>query len=221
MDLHELTAGYALDALDPAERESYEAHLGSCERCREELQGFWRVTGSLARAAGGPPPRPALRERILEQARAERQNVVPLRRRWTVPVLSGAAAVAAIAALALGLWATSVSRDLDDANRELAVLGNPDARTYESDDGEASLVVAPSGDAALVVRTLEPAPEGKDYEIWVFEGDVPRRAGVFEQPGVAMLTRPVAPGQTIAVTLEPDGGVDAPTSDPLFTASST
>jgi anti-sigma-K factor RskA len=221
MDLHELTAGYALDALDPPERERYEAHLGSCERCREELQGFWQVTGSLARAAGGPRPPASLRARILEQARSERPNVVPLRRRWTVPVVSGAAAVAAIAALALGLWGTSLSRDLDNANRELAVLGHPDARSYESEDGEASLVVAPSGDAALVVRGLEPAPEGKDYEIWVFEGDVPQRAGLFEQPGVAMLSRPVAPGQTVAVTLEPDGGVDAPTSDPLFTASST
>jgi anti-sigma factor RsiW len=219
MDLHELTAGYALDALDPAERERYEAHLGSCERCREDLQDFWQVTGSLARAAGGPQPPASLRARILEQARAERQNVVPLRRRWAVPVLSGAAAVAAVAALALGLWGTSVSRDLDSANRELALLGHPDARSYESADGEASLVVAPSGEAALVVRTLEPAPEGKDYEIWVIEDGVPRSAGLFERPGVAVLSRPVGAGQTVAVTLERDGGVEAPTTDPLFTAS--
>jgi anti-sigma-K factor RskA len=219
MDLHELTAGYALDALDPAERERYEAHLGSCERCREDLQDFWQVTGSLARAAGGPQPPASLRARILEQARSERPNVVPLRRRWAVPVLSGAAAVAAVAALALGLWGTSVSRDLDNANRELAVLGHPDARSYESADGEASLVVAPSGEAALVVRTLEPAPEGKDYEIWVIEDGVPRSAGLFERPGVAVLSRPVDAGQTVAVTLEQDGGVEAPTTDPLFTAS--
>jgi anti-sigma factor RsiW len=219
MDLHELTAGYALDALDPAERERYEAHLGSCERCREDLQDFWQVTGSLARAAGGPQPPASLRARILEQARAERQNVVPLRRRWAVPVLSGAAAAAAVAALALGLWGTSVSRDLDSANRELALLGHPDARSYESADGEASLVVAPSGEAALVVRTLEPAPEGKDYEIWVIEDGVPRSAGLFERPGVAVLSRPVGAGQTVAVTLERDGGVEAPTTDPLFTAS--
>ena len=26
-EIHELTAGYALDALDPAEREEYERHL--------------------------------------------------------------------------------------------------------------------------------------------------------------------------------------------------
>lgn len=219
MDVHELTAGYALDALEPAERERYEAHLGSCEHCREELEGFWEVSGALARGAGGPQPPPALRERILEQARSERTNVVPLRRRLTVPVLSTAAAVAAVAAVALGLWATSLSDRLDRAEGELAVLGDPNARSYESENGEANLVLTPSGDAALVVRKLAPAPAGKDYEIWVFEGDVPHRAGLFERPGVAVLTRPVAPGQTVAVTLERDGGVDAPTGDPVFTAS--
>jgi hypothetical protein len=33
-----------------------------------------------------------------------------------------------------------------------------------------------------------------------------------------MLDRPVQPGQTVAVTLERDGGVDAPTGSPIFTA---
>lgn len=219
MDVHELTAGYALDALDPAERATYEVHLASCEHCREELQGFWQVSGALAHAAGGPAPPASLRARILEQARAERPNVVPLRRRSLAPVLSSAAAVAAVAALALGLWAASLSRELGDAERELAVLGDPNARTFESADGTASLVVAPTGEAALVVRRLAPAPDGKDYEIWVWQGNVPRRAGLFERPGIALLTLPVEPGQKVAVTLEPDGGLDAPTGVPLFTAS--
>jgi anti-sigma-K factor RskA len=221
MDVHELTAGYALDALDPAERAAYEEHLSSCERCREDLQGFWQVSGALAHAAGGPTPPASLRGRILEQARSERSNVVQLqRRRFLVPALSSAAAVAAVAAIALGLWATSLSRDLDGAEGELAVLVDPNARTYESESGEADLVVTPRGDAALVVRRLPPAPEGKDYEIWVFENGVPHRAGLFERPGVAVLSRPVARGQMVAVTLERDGGVDAPTGAPVFTASS-
>jgi anti-sigma-K factor RskA len=221
MDVHELTAGYALDALDPAERAAFEEHLGSCERCREELQGFWQASGALAHAAGGPMPRAALRARILEQARNERSNVVPLqRRRFVVPALSSAAAVAAVAAIALGLWATSLSRELDGAESELAVLGDPTARTYESANGAADLVVTQSGEAALVVRTLAPAPAGKDYEIWVFEDGVPQRAGLFERPGVALLERPVEPGQTVAVTLEPDGGVDAPTGAPVLTTTS-
>jgi anti-sigma-K factor RskA len=221
MDVHELTAGYALDALDPAERGRYEEHLASCEQCRDDLQGFWQVTGSLARAAGGPAPPPALRERILEQARSERTNVVLLPRRFTPRALSAVAAVAAVAALGLGIWATSLSRDLTDAESELAVLGHPDARTVATAEGEANLVVTPAGEAALVVRRLAPAPEGKDYEIWVFENGVPQRAGLFERPGVALLERRVEPGQTVAVTLEPDGGLDAPSGAPLFTATST
>jgi anti-sigma-K factor RskA len=220
MDVHELTAGYALDALDPPERARYEEHLATCERCRTDLQGFWRVSGALAHAAGGPTPPASLRARILEQARSERPNVVPLRRRIATPVLASAAAVAAVVAVALGVWSLGLSSDLDDANEALAVLGDPNARVQTTADGEANLVVTPTGQAALVVRMLAPAPRGKDYEIWVFEDGVPQRAGLFEEPGVAMLSRRVAAGQTVAVTLEADGGVDAPTGDPLFTAES-
>ena len=220
MDLHELTAGYALDALDPDEQAQYEAHLASCEPCRDELQGFWQVSASLARAADGPQPPAALRNRILEQARSERPNVVPLRRRFALPVLSSAAAVAAVAANATGIRAVGVYRDLNNANDLNAVLGDPNAQVFETAKGEANLVVTPSGEAALVVRRLAPAPAGKDYQIWVFENGVPKSAGLFERPGAARLTRPVEPGQTVAVTVEPDGGLDAPSGTPLFTASS-
>ena len=219
MDLHDLTAGYALDALDEDERARYEEHLASCESCREELQGFWEVSGALGRAAGGPPPPASLRDRILEQARSERPNVVPLRRRVTAPVLASAAAVAAVVAVALGLWALGLSRELDDRDDVLAVLSDPNARVQTTSDGEANLVVTPTGRAALVVRMLAPAPKGKDYEIWVFENGVPQRAGLFERSGIAVLDRRVAPGQMVAVTVEPDGGLDAPTGAPIFTAS--
>jgi anti-sigma factor RsiW len=37
MDTHDLTAAYALHALDDVEREQFEQHLAQCERCREEL----------------------------------------------------------------------------------------------------------------------------------------------------------------------------------------
>jgi anti-sigma factor RsiW len=222
MDVHELTAAYALDALDPDERVRYEEHLSSCEGCREDLADFWSVSGSLAVAAGGPAPPARLRERILQEARSERPNVVPLRRRRIAPrALSAVAAVAAVAALGLGLWGVSVSRDLDRAEEQVAIFSDPNARTVSSAGGEADLVVTPAGDAALVVRRLAPAPKDKDYEIWVFENGVPKRAGLFENPGVAMLERPVRPGQTVAVTLERDGGVDAPTGEPIFSTSTS
>ena len=92
--IHELTAGYALDALEPADREAFERHLTGCERCQDELAGFWEVSHALAVAADGPAPSPGLRERILADARAEPQTVVPLEsRRRLSPVLVAATAV--------------------------------------------------------------------------------------------------------------------------------
>src|SRR5919108_5982985 len=91
--LHDLTAAYALDALDADERREYEAHLARCERCRTELASLSEAATSLAYGVEAPAPPPQLRDRILERARAERPNVVPLRPRWAVP--SAAAAVVA------------------------------------------------------------------------------------------------------------------------------
>ena len=54
--IHELTAAYALDALDADDRAAYEAHLEGCERCREELTSFWETTEALAVGAAGPAP---------------------------------------------------------------------------------------------------------------------------------------------------------------------
>ena len=148
--IHELTAGYALDALEPEERRAYEAHLEGCEQCREELAAFWQTTEALAVAASGPTPSRELRERILAGAHEEPQVVVPLesRRRRTVPVLAAAAAVAAVVALALGLWGAGLSSDLDETRAALAreraaaiVLADPAARSVELQEGEGRLVV--------------------------------------------------------------------------------
>ena len=86
--LHELTAAYALDALDPADEAAYEEHLAHCARCQEELALLSGAASALALAAGAADPPPALRERILDAARAERPNVVPLRPRWTAPLVA-------------------------------------------------------------------------------------------------------------------------------------
>jgi len=228
--IHELTAGYALDALDPDERRAYEAHLEGCAQCRDELAAFWQTTDALAVAASGPAPGAELRGRILAGARQEKQVVVPLesRRQRTVPVLAATAAVAAVVALALGLWAASLSSDLDGTRAALeraqsaaTVLADPDARTVALEEGEGRLVVDDKGRAVLVADGLGPAPAGKTYELWVVShGGAPQRAGVFpgEEQGrdVVRLDGTVGPGQVVLVTVEDAGGVDAPTTDPIL-----
>src|SRR6185437_9200888 len=97
--LHDLTAAYALDALDSEDARRYEAHLARCERCQGELASLSESASALAYATDAPAPPADLRSRILEQARSERPNVVPLRPRWVKPFVAvGAVAVCAAVA---------------------------------------------------------------------------------------------------------------------------
>jgi anti-sigma factor RsiW len=228
--IHELTAGYALDALDADERWAYETHLASCERCREELTSFWETSAALAVATSGPAPSPGLRDRILSSAREERQVLVPLesrRKRRLTPVLGAAAAVAALVALAVGLWASQLSSDLDDVRRALeqeraaaAVLADPQARTVALEAGDGRLVVDEDGQAVLVLDGLDPAPTGKTYEMWIFEGETPVAAGTFAgraERDVVKVEGNLETGDRVAVTIE-DEPVAVPTTAPIVSS---
>ncbi len=230
-EAHELIAGYALDALEPADRARAKELLERSEEAREELRTLTETTAAMATAVSGPAPPPELRERILQSARDDRQTVVPLesrRRPRLVPVLGVAAAVAAVVAVALGIWGFSVSSDLDESRAALAqaraaaaVLASPDARTVGLEQGNGSLVVSGS-EAVLVLNDMEGAPQGKTWEVWVLDGETPVRAGLFaggQARDVVPVEEGVGPGAKVLVTLEPSGGVDAPTTSPVVTSN--
>jgi anti-sigma factor RsiW len=231
--IHELTAAYALDALDGRDMGAYEAHLRDCERCRTDLRELQETASLLAYAAAPSPLPTGLRERIVERAREERASVIPLRsrsrNRWT-PVLAAATAVAAAAAIGLGIWAASLHSDLDTTRsarardaQALAVLSSPQATRIPLTGASGALTVVPSGDAVLAVSRLQPAPGGETYEAWVIEGKTPMRAGLFGGGGdnVVRLTQRIRRGATVAVTVERKGGVDAPTQTPILSAKAT
>jgi anti-sigma-K factor RskA len=228
-DLHELVAPYALDALDAGERERFERHLAECERCGARLAEFQEAAGALAFAAEGPEPPASLRGRILEEARKESAGKVVAfpRKRWALPAVATIAAVAAFAAVGLGIWATSLSHSLDRERsakaryaRAVELIGEG-AQVKALASGKGGLVVAPGGgNAALVVCGLASAPAGKTYEAWVIEGKTPRPAGLFRggsgcAPPV-LLDREVPTGAIVAVTLEREGGAQAPTGPILL-----
>lgn len=213
--LHDLTAAYALDALDPEERRAFEEHLEGCPRCREEVAGLSGAAAALAHAVDPVAPPPSLRDRILEAARAERPDVVPLRIRWSGPI-AAVAAVAACAAIGLGVWNVSLHRQLS-SERSAALQHVPVS------GASGSVVVSSGGRGALVLSRLPDAPAGKVYEAWVVEGKVAMPAGLFHGGGATTyveLTRPVPRGAVVAVTVEPAGGSKHPTSTP-FAVSST
>ena len=196
MDVHDLTAAYALDALDPAETEAYEEHLGQCEECRAQLAELNEAATALAFGAVAPAPPERLRESILAAAAAERSNVVPFpRRRYAPRVLAVAAAVAAC--IAVGF---TVSALQSSGTRVVTV------------------VVAADRTATLRVNGLARAPQGKTYEAWIIPaGSAPRPAGLFTSGGLALRGK-VPAHAVVAVTLEPSGGVSAPTTTPLVSA---
>jgi anti-sigma-K factor RskA len=207
--IHELSAAYALDALDPADEQAFEEHLSRCAECREHVAAFHAAASELAHATPAPAPPRQLRERILSGVRAERgANVASLRPRWVFRATAGAAAVAACAALGLGLWAASLKGQAGDRGQVIAL-----------DGAQGSLVVAPSGEATLIVSGLTTAPAGRTYEAWVIKEGKAKPAGIFKggaSPTAVELTREVPEGAIVAVTLERAGGVDQPETDPLF-----
>lgn len=224
---HELAAAYALDALDAEDLRAYEAHLATCERCREDVASFRAAASALAYDVELPPLPETLEHRIVQAARAERPNVAPARRRWALPV-AGIAAAAAAAAIALGIWAIHLSSSLDrersaqerDA-RIVAILSQPGARQIPTQGGSGLLVVAPSGKAVLLASALGAAGRGKTYEAWVVKGTAARPAGTFRGGAggrVLELTKPVPAGSTVGVTLERAGGSSTPTLPMLLRA---
>src|SRR5436190_2235196 len=145
MDLHDLTAGYAMDALDPNEAEAYERHLSQCADCREQLAELNETAAALAFGAVAPAPPARLRASILDTAAAERTNVVPLlRRRWVSRGLAIAAAAAACVAVGLGV-------SLSQSSQPRVV----------------TVVVGANGTATLNLSGLADAPHGKTYEAWI------------------------------------------------------
>jgi Anti-sigma-K factor rskA/Putative zinc-finger len=230
--IHELTAGYALDALDPEERVAFEEHLAGCERCQEELATLWEVTGALAVATTGPAPSAGLRDRILAEARAELQHVVPFepRRRRLAPALAAVSAIAAAVAVGLGIYSLSLNGKLDDTRTALAqqqgaatVLADPTTRTVTLRSGSGRVVVAGNGDAVLVLDDAKPLPSGKTYEAWVIgAGQEPQPAGTFaehEGRAVVKIGMPVTAHSIVGVTVENSGGATVPTL-PMVAASS-
>lgn len=73
--------------------------------------------------------------------------------------------------------------------------------------------------AAIAVSDLPALPADRVLELWLIDGNGATPAGTFgpESEGVtwALLEGTLAPGDTIGVTVEPRGGSQTPTTDPI------
>jgi Anti-sigma-K factor rskA len=149
-------------------------------------------------------------------------------------VLAGAtlatlAALAGMAAIALGTWAFVSSIREDDAPRivrppiseaaqAISLLSKPTTvrLPLAGSDGRVVLAVASNGRGMLVLDGLGIAPVGRTYQAWVV---MPRPRGAAPLPAalftgvetVVPLTARVEPGSAVGISIEKAAGASAPT----------
>jgi anti-sigma factor RsiW len=236
-DIHALSGAYAVDALDDLERARFERHLAECAECQAEVASLRETAGLMTETTSTEPP-PQLRSRVLAEiatvrplppvvpagAQSASEPGRPRRRGRRLRLAALAAAAAVVAALGIGgtiwhPWSDDTTQTVTAAD---AVLGAADAQSSSLEfDGGASATVTHSdsvGRAVLVTHEMPPPPEGMVYQLWL------------DQPGVGMTSAglmPVKADQTVVldgdaatakgagITVEPAGGSEHPTSDPI------
>jgi hypothetical protein len=235
--MHGLTGAYALDALTSPERDRFEHHLHRCPPCQNEVRGFAETAARLAVAMAATPPL-QLRPRVLAAVATTRQLPpeaadVPLRRAargraaWFPRLATAVAGAGVAAAIALGVTLSATQDQLDQARARnqaaAAVLAAPDARlaARSGRDGGTATVVASWSRHALIITTagLPALRDGRVYELWFMASGRIRAAGLLPaQAGgrtAPLLASGLAPGDKVALTVEPAGGTKQPTTQPI------
>lgn len=229
-------APYALGALAPDERSTFESHLAGCDVCRAEVQSFTEVAGLLAHAARPVEPSEGLRQRVLNEAR----RVRPLKPA-IIPWLAAAAGLVLAVGAGVEAW-----RLAGRVRRLEATLARTDSMLAARDSTLLSLA-GPEVDVVSLAATgrepsarvfwdrtrsrfvvmandLPAARPGRIYQLWaIAKGQSPLSMGTFNTNafGRVYAILPVDP-QIAAVgfidncglTEEPAGGSPQPTETP-------
>jgi anti-sigma-K factor RskA len=233
---------HALGALRGEDKRALEQHLAGCSACRSELTELQSDAALLALTATGPAPSVRVREELLRATAPEPRavQVITRRRPWAFAfAFSAAAALALIAAF---LWNENraLKGTLADANRNYSQQQDQLTQAQDLIDTLTSqqsrrvtLVAAKSvpqpqgkifylpGKAHLVFLASDMAqlPAGRVYELWLIPvTGAPIPAGLFKADAHgsgSIVNPPLQAGveaKAFAITVEPEGGSPAPTS---------
>jgi anti-sigma-K factor RskA len=230
-EIHALSGAYVVDALDPGERAEFERHLAACAACQAEVASLRETAALLAADVETDPPAAppaALRDRVLAGISTVRplppETPAPVRnlrrpRRW--PAVLAAAALVVVAGTGTVVWEQTRS-DAPSVSLADRVLDAADAQRFEialPGGARASVVRSVSeGRAVLVTHDMPPAPTGKVYEVWLqTPAGTMQRAGLMTRAGstTVVLDGDAATATGAGITVEPKGGSDSPTSDPI------
>jgi anti-sigma-K factor RskA len=232
---------YALGLADEPERAEIRTHLDrGCEVCMTEMKRAREMTALLAGSSAPVAPSPKLRRRILASVGVEQQRGF----NWT-PLFGGLALMCLAGAVYFSGRERDFSSQVVSLREQLrgqvievtrlheafAILNGPDTTFTSFGDRQPTpkgkVFFNPSMGVLLIASNLPQAPSGKAYELWYIpkaKDGKPIRAGMFqsESDGTVMHTErgPVDMATTaaLAVTMEVEAGVDAPSSQPIIVA---
>ncbi|MEV6237466.1 anti-sigma factor [Lentzea sp. NPDC051838] len=233
-DQHLMTGAWALNATDDGERTAFEEHLRECETCLTEAVEMRETAARLSMLVELTPP-PHLRDRVLAAAATTRQDrpdsprpVTELRPRR--PWIRRAAVLVAAASV-LGVVVAGVQHNMRlsgevEALQQVAaryeqlnsLISAPDAKTVsrKASNGGSGIAVfsAAQNKVLFLAADLPPLPPDRSYQLWVVDGVGPHPADVLTD-GQPVVMDFVEGAEKLAVTVEPLGGSDLPTTGPV------
>lgn len=244
----ELLGVYALDALDPDEAALVADHLRACPRCAQEADQHRESIALLAAGAGPAPERvwDRIAGSIGADPGASTARPAPrvaprrLRSRRIGPAWAAAVSAAAALAVVVGLQTARVDQlnhrvdQLSTAARQTggfqglaAALVDPAARHYTltSTTGGGrplgQLIVLPTGASYLVGSRLPQLASDRTYQLWSMVAGRAVSVGLLgaHPTTVAFTVDPSVRTTAYLVTVEPAGGVVAPTDAPVAEAA--
>lgn len=243
-EVEDLLGAYALDALSPGDAALLREHLAGCEEHAEKASELRATAVRLPAAAGAVAPPAALKRRVLSAIAGTSQSETPYRGPLTFrpraerapkaprvlaarppPYAWGAVAAVLVAAFgALVAWnIVLMNRGANDVGR-LATRAT-DVRPLTGTDGgpHGTVVYFAADKMAVVYGDSMPALDSdRTYQLWAITGGRPESIGLMraEPDGRATVIVPFDTGRSsaLAVTIEPAGGSDQPTSTPVAEA---
>lgn len=244
-----LSGAYVLNALNDDETKAFEAHLAESEETRNETTELADTAVLLGLAVQPETPPASLKASIMAQLattpQLEREVVIvpdarfsspaqaKAQARWFQRPLNAIVGVAAAVALIIGggVAVNAISTNVTQqaaANQLAAIYAADDSQSAKATvagGGDATLVWAASlGTSALIVEGMNSLPSDKVYELWYISGGEARPAGTFTVSGDGKLWQildgTMKSGDTVGVTVEPTGGSQKPSTDPVLVIES-
>lgn len=243
----ELKEVYVLGALPDEERRWFEAYLSDHPELQAEVDELSGLVGLLALSTNEMEPSPQLRRNLMAVVESEaRQSLADERREaqreqrrsalaWLSRLFTGqrlAFGAAALAVIGLLSWNLALQDTISELKGEVARSENirpqpSGSETIElkgsaaTQDARVELVRLDDRQTILVAQNLPPIEQGKTYQLWVIDGDAPKPSSTFKT-GENLISTPVKSSlegaDTVAITIEPAGGSQTPTTTPMMSA---